>query len=363
MKVFIGCCLIHLCIGSIYAWSVLYPNVINSTGWDETILIAGFSLTILALGLTASFHQRVFNGFKRVNLLLLGLLIWVISNACLSLNLTSLNSAIIHIIVSTVLGVGIGLLYVIPINIITAYGKTSVATGLVVFNFGLGSIIAAKLFSGIVDMSSLLWGVLVYGMLMCMGVCLIFIGLKSSLILIEYNNTFKRDRDWYVLATIFFFNIGIGISLLSNLTQLSLDRDYTIEGAVFLVALAGLANTFGRFIYPLLSDKYEQLDILGLMLDIQAVALVLIIVSDSLWGISTVLIISIYGGLFALMPILCKNKYKDSNAYSQILSMWGFSGLICPLVFSCLGVPSLLIMSSILLIAFCNLSKIKGTKG
>ena len=358
-KTFIGCSLIHLCIGSVYAMSVLYPQAMDLTGWNNSVLIIGFSLTILALGFTASLHQKWFRGRKKVSVLCQATSMWLISNMAMGYNIFGeINSEMLHYFFSIILGIAIGLLYVIPINISTTYRTTSGnASGLIVCFFGVGSILASKLYSSC-DLSNsvhVLLYVLCYTIILSVGIKLIREGLKEDTILV-YDNTFKRDKNWYVLALMFFFNIGIGISLLSNLTQLSLLNGFSMEYAIFLVGLAGLFNAFGRFLYPTLVvmkniGRFRMVDIIT---DLQAFALFVLIISSGelLWGLSVAVVISVYGGMFALMPSLMKQVYNDTNAYSQILSMWGLAGLICPIIFNWFGLPSLLIMCAILL--FCN---------
>ena len=359
VKILIGCCLIHLCIGSIYAISVLYPKAVELSGWDNSVLVTGFSLTILSLGISASLHQRWFKGWHIVSVLLWAAIMWALSSLNLVYNFSSREfNEVIHYLCSIWLGVAIGILYVVPINIMTAHKSNATTSGLVVFCFGLGSILAAAKLFKICELGNLmLVGVLVYTIILLLGIFLIHRGLPENN-RITYSNSFKRNKIWYILAAVFFLNIGIGISLLSNLTQLSLDKGYLLDDAIVLVALAGLANTLGRFVYPILSDlRGSKLEILCYITDLQTLAIMLAIFNNSLWNLCVILILSVYGGVFALMPSLLKQLYKDSNAYSQILIMWGFAGLICPIIFNMLGIFALLFMSTliILLLSYCIL--------
>ena len=161
---------------------------------------------------------------------------------------------------------------------------------------------------------------------------------------ISMPSEFFRDKRWYVLAGIFFLNIGIGISLLSNLVRLSTDKGLDLNTAILIVALAGLANTIGRLLYSTLSDYIGRFDMLRILLWTQLISLMCIIIWG-IWIIPIIMIISIYGGVFAIMPSLMKELYGSTVSYSQVLIMWGFAGLICPILFSYMGMGLLIVMS------------------
>ena len=343
MKTLIGCCLIHLVIGSIYAVSVLYPQISQLTGWDTNVMITGFSLTILALGLTAAFHQRIFRYMPSRLVLQMGLVLWLLSIAIIITNVGEIHNIMLYYLFSIIWGMSIGILYVVPLNIIANYGykRLGLASGLVVSCFGLGSLIAAYLFSQ-VDLKSVEYGILAYGIILACGILLID---KSQKIM--SSESFVRDVKWWYLAALFFLNIGIGISLLSNLTPIFLEKGFTLVDAAFLVSLAGIANALGRLVYATISDFVGKFNTLFGILCLQAIMLIVMALQPD-WTVEIIVIISVYGGVFALMPGLLKELYGTTTAYSQILSMWGFSGLICPIMFQFGGVHSLLILSGLL---------------
>ena len=359
LKVLLGCCLIHFVIGSIYAWSTLYPQILQITGWEQQTLIRGFALTILFLGITAAFHQRFFDKWEYMPALAYGVIFWVATMALLVKNIQGeVPDPILHYLYSVLLGVGIGVLYVIPVNLITAVAfRPTIAAGTVVCCFGAGSIAAAQLFSTVnLAEFSTYGGIMVYGLVLIIALT-IMAPQEWAFPQISKNSarSFIRDRNWYLLALIFFFNIGIGISLLSNLTNLTLERNLSMEWAVILVSLAGVANTLGRFIYPSCSERFGEVTVVSMIADIQGVALILMMISSMFWIPSVIIILSAYGGLFAVMPGIMKKVYNSSAAYSQVLVCWGLAGIVCPIIFDLAGMSALLIMGSALVICSCNI--------
>lgn len=345
--------MIHLVIGSVYSVSVLYSKINKITNWDNSVMITGFALAILALGITAALHQRFFAYSPRRFILFNTAGVWIFSQGCIWLSILYAPHNTLHYYFwSIVLGVSIGLLYVIPINLITAkgYKRMGLASGLVVCCFGLGSIIAAKIFSIIpyLDVFNLYIG---YYFVMIAGCWLI-----QDTSDIQPSEGFSRDKRWYILAGIFFMNIGVGISLLSNLASQTIERGFSIENAVLLVALAGVTNTLGRLIYSAFSDYVGKIPILKILLIFQFLAVIALHFFDT-WYWSVVAIISVYGGVFAIMPSLMKQLYNTSAAYSQVLIMWGLAGLIYPILFNHFGFPLLIISSSLLVISCLVLPK------
>lgn len=339
MKTLAGCCLIHLCIGSVYAASVMYSSITQQNGWDISTLVWGFALTILALGWSASRHQHMFAGHVRRIVLYLGMSLWVVSQ---TLNVVFAIGGLeyLYYISSILLGLAIGLLYVLPINIVAEYGYAhlGLASGSVVCCFGLGSIIASKLFTVIpLDIMPVVYGA--YTLIMLLGTRLIQDDSR-----IPAPGEFQKDRQWYAIASIFFLNIGIGISLLSNMVQLSVDNGLDTSSAVVLVALAGAFNAGGRILYSALSDRFGAWNTFCLLLWVQLASISCVLLWN-MWAVPVLMIISVYGGVFAIMPSLMKGLYGTTTPYSQSLIVWGLAGLVCPVLFSYLGISMLLVMS------------------
>ena len=361
MNTLLGCCLIHLCIGSVYALSVLYPAILAKTGWEDIILIKGFSFTILTLGLTAALHQYVLKDCWKLIVLCFGTLMWCFSNLVIFSNIViEHNSIPIHYIGSLLLGLSIGLLYVVPINIVSElkFSMKGLASGSVVGCFGLGSILSAKIFSNVTDISTpLIFGfIIACTSLLCLGIYFIEdLGECDSL---NPPEEFERDRKWYLLAVTFTLNIGIGISLLSNLTSFGLINGLNLTETVELVALAGLLNTLGRFIYPIISDFIGKFLILGVMFSLQLLAVLTVYVGEY-WEIGVLIILSIYGGMFAILPSLLNKLYNNTIAYSQMLSVWGIAGMIFPILFNYFNLYLLIFLCGMQITVYLDLCLLK----
>lgn len=55
--------MLHLMIGSVYAWSVYTKPIAAQTGWSESSVAFAFSLAIFFLGMSAAFMGRLVEKF------------------------------------------------------------------------------------------------------------------------------------------------------------------------------------------------------------------------------------------------------------------------------------------------------------
>ena len=55
--------LLHLMLGSTYAWSIYRNPIMVQTGWDQSSVSFAFSLAIFCLGLSAAFMGRLVEKF------------------------------------------------------------------------------------------------------------------------------------------------------------------------------------------------------------------------------------------------------------------------------------------------------------
>lgn len=350
----IACCLIHLIIGSVYADSVLYDVITQSTGWGRSWLVAGFSITILALGCSAAFYRRCFQGKNCESLLVQVAGIYIITMGLIWLTITSDKSLesleepfrlVGYMAVCISRGGCIGVLYAMTVGTVTELftQRRGLCSGLVVMSFGLGSLIATKLYTlflqypiqNMILLQIGYWAVLLIAALVYQ---------KEGVITYTSFSTVIQESMWKRLSIIFFLNICVGITLLSNLVALTLEQGLEYTDALWLVGAAGIANGLGRIIYSTLSDTFGRLEVLRLALLVQTFCLIIL---PWCWEVAILGIISVYGGGFALMPSICAEQLSDgTNGYSALLIWWGIAGLVGPLAYLAMPYLQLLVITS-----------------
>jgi len=328
----ISCCWIHIIIGSIYAESILYKTITQLTGWNLNIAVTGFSLSILTLGLSAAFFRKFTQNMSLKKILSISAVLYIAFHSVLWLVISNSADSLFYLAVCILRGVPLGILYAGTVSKATELSKKYVGlcSGLVVMSFGLGSLLAAKIYPALIQTS--VTNSLIY--LFCSWLSIIL-----SLSLFREDSTIKyssalaliKNKSWQKLSAVFFLNICVGIILLSNLVNLTTNAGFDIEVAITLVGISGIFNGAGRIIFASAADYFGRLRTLKTAFLLQIFCAGLLFFN---WQIGVLGIISIYGAGFALMPGICKEIFDDgTSAYSLLLSWWGIAGIFAPLIF------------------------------
>lgn len=133
--------------------------------------------------------------------------------------------------------------------------------------------------------------------------------------------------------------------MLSNLVALTVERGIDYVDAIWLVGAAGVANGLGRIFYSTLSDIFGRMRVLSIALVFQTICLAIL---PWCWEVAVLGIISVYGGVFAMMPSICAAHLSDgTSGYSALLVWWGVAGLVGPMLYLAIPYVGLLIAASL----------------
>lgn len=321
----IGCCLIHLGIGSIYASSVLYQDICKTTGWDTQVPVWGFGLTIFFLGISAAFFRRFSEGVTVKRELGYSAVCYILVQIAQWLTIFQTHSIQGYLISSALVGIPLGVLYSATVaEAAKLFKRVAVCSGLVVMSFGFGSLLAANCYKELLKFS--FYNVTLYffaaWLLIVVGVTLFR---SETVIISKPMGDILKNRRWQILFVSFFLNICAGLWLLSRLVPATVSAGFSFEIAVTLVGLAGIANGLGRIVFTPLADSVGRYSVFKLILILQVLALALLQIS---WIPAVLLSIAVYGAGFSLVPGICKDLFEDGDtAYGILLTAWGLAGL------------------------------------
>ena len=139
--------LTHVCLGSVYAWSIFIPALQAQTGWSKPQLTWAFSLAIACLGLTAALASPLMQrmGPKWAVGLSAAFFSAGVMGAGLAIQFRSLW--LLYACYGVIGGIGLGLGYVPPVTALMRWfaDRKGFATGLAVGGFGLGALLASFL--------------------------------------------------------------------------------------------------------------------------------------------------------------------------------------------------------------------------
>jgi MFS family permease len=144
---------IHLCIGSVYAWSVFNPALTRQLGvvspaaddWSLTSVVWIFSVAIVFLGLAAAFAGK---WLEKVGPRMVGTVAafcWGGGFLIGSAGIASHQLWLVYLGYGALGGCGLGLGYVSPVSTLLRWfpDRRGMATGMAIMGFGGGAMIAA----------------------------------------------------------------------------------------------------------------------------------------------------------------------------------------------------------------------------
>src|SRR5690625_2660972 len=142
---FIGV-LVHLFLGTVYAWSYFQTPIVEFTGWSHTQTTWAFSLSIFMLGVSAAWGGINLPKYGSRKLAIIGGSLYAIGYLLAGVALHYQSLWILYLGFGFVGGTGLGLAYVTPVATVSSWftKHQGLATGMVVMGFGFGALVMSK---------------------------------------------------------------------------------------------------------------------------------------------------------------------------------------------------------------------------
>lgn len=347
---------IHICIGSVYAWSVLTKPIMTELGIGLKDTQWTFSLAILFLGLSAAFLG---NWVERRGPRLSGLVSALFFCAGMfgtgfAVHFRSLP--LLYLFYGVIGGIGLGIGYITPVSTLVKWfpEKRGFATGIAIMGFGLASLLAGPLIQVLLQRVGLV--VSFY----CMGTLYLAVMIPSALYLeppqavttpeqavagrLRENpavpaiaaNAAVRTWPFWTLWWMLFTNITCGIGLLSVASPMAQEAAaMSPAAAATMVGVIGLVNGIGRLFWASVSDYLGRANTYIAFFLIQGFAFLLLAgtTDGALFQFLIYLIISCYGGGFSTIPAFLSDLFGTgelSAIHGKILTAWAAAGVVGP---------------------------------
>ena len=348
----IGGILLHLMIGSVYAWSVFTGPIAKQTGWALSSVTVAFSIAIFFLGMSAAFMGRLVERFGprltgTVAALLYGSGILLTG---LAVQLESLP--LLYIGYGVVGGLGLGAGYVTPVSTIIAWfpDKRGLATGMAIMGFGFAAMLTGPI------AQNLIAGIGLVPTMYVLGTAYLLIMLTAAQVIRKPRpgevpaadiaksvsltgtamtaNQAVKTRSFRYLWLMFFINITCGIGLVAVASPMAQQQTgMSAATAAMMVGVVGLFNGFGRLAWATLSDLIGRPLTYTLIftVDVAMLAGILVFSSPLLFGIALCLIMSCYGAGFSVIPAYLGDVFgtKQLGAiHGYVLTAWAVAGVV-----------------------------------
>ena len=335
--------LLSMAVGQIYAFTNFASEISATSGYSLARVQFAFSLGIFFLGMGAAFFgkfvERNVKGatvFGTV-LFLAGLLLTQVAVLRRSLWLLYAGYGVL-------LGLGTGIIYISPVKTMMMWfpHRKAVASSIPIIFFGLGSTLSTFLLPLFMKQG-------IGRVFLCYAVFYLLM-MGAGALLLAKPDCFSREvakgstdfsyaellkNRFFIQSWIFMLlNISAGLCLIPLSKQMMNSEliGYGKGMIMIIVALSGVFNGCGRFVFAWFSDGLEQrTNIVFFILGISLVAMLATSVWPSAIGVVLLLINACYGAGFSVMPGILSDRFGMSDIskiHGAVLSAWGVAGLV-----------------------------------
>ena len=353
--------LLAVSVGQIYAFTNFSTEIAQYIGETQKNVQFAFSLGIFFLGMGAAFFGKIVEKNIRLSTII-GTTLFLSGLLVTEAGIHMKSLAMIYLGYGFLIGLGTGVIYISPVKTMMLWfpEHKAIAAALPIISFGLGSTLSTILFSGIhwgTPGSSVavfqLRGFMDYGITNVFHAYAIFYAvpmviacflLKKPKIQVQsfghgipslefsYMQLFGNRFFWQSWLFMF-LNISAGLCLIPLAKQMMSSPDVygdNVKLITWIVALSGLMNGGGRFLFAWWSDRLaKRINILLIILAISA-GIMLASFLPILIGLALLVINACYGAGFSVIPAILADHFGMTNIskiHGAVLSAWGFAGL------------------------------------
>ena len=353
--------LLAVSVGQIYAFTNFSTEIAQYIGETQKNVQFAFSLGIFFLGMGAAFFGKIVEKNIRLSTII-GTTLFLSGLLVTEAGIHMKSLAMIYLGYGFLIGLGTGVIYISPVKTMMLWfpEHKAIAAALPIISFGLGSTLSTILFSGIhwgTPGSSVavfqLRGFMDYGITNVFHAYAIFYAvpmviacflLKKPKIQVQSFGhgipslefsylQLLQNRFFWQSWLFMFLNISAGLCLIPLAKQMMSSPDVygdNVKLITWIVALSGLMNGGGRFLFAWWSDRLaKRIKILLIILAISA-GIMLASFLPILIGLALLVINACYGAGFSVIPAILADHFGMTNIskiHGAVLSDWGFAGL------------------------------------
>jgi MFS family permease len=328
-----------LVMGSVYSYSVFRLSIESFYQVNTSLSGLPYMTSLLFYALFMGISGKLLEKISQYRVMIIGIVMitfgWIIAYF-------STSFIVLVVGYGVFIGTGIGLIYGIPLAIITTYYSAHKGTylGLVLVGFGLSPFITAPLMQQLIEEYSLHTTFLVMGLLSFAILLTLSLFYKSYEITRKEHSqksliTTVKSRSFIILYMLFFIATLIGLSVIGfSSTVASKGYRFEAEQAAFLVSLFAVFNGLGRVLYGGLADRFNIRAVMNgsfISLLISIGGLVLFKDSRFVFVVAFSIIWLNLGGWLAIAPNATSTLFgKDDYArnYGVLFSGYGLGALL-----------------------------------
>jgi len=361
----IGAVLVHICIGSVYAWSTFnrpIQDLFPGQPWWFSPPYTTFTTALALLGLSAAFggpwvERRGPRVAATAAALFFGCGL-LVGGAGLALR----QPVLVFVGMGIIGGIGCGLGYISPVSTLVKWfpDRRGMATGMAIMGFGGGAFVAGKLNQYLMDRFG------IANTVMSLGIAYLAVMLIGSRLLQTpppgwrpvgwmppartnpmitdrsvSRNEAIRTPQFFLLWGILFINVTAGIGILAQASPMTQDMfGRTAQEAATFVSLLSLFNAGGRFLWASGSDYLGRRNTYTIFFVLQLILFLLVpgMAARGEWLLfeaSLFTVLTMYGGGFATIPAFLADIFGPENVgaiHGAVLTAWSAAAIVGPMI-------------------------------
>ena len=367
MRAVLPAFLLAVSVGQIYAFTNFSTEIADYIGRSQKEVQFAFSLGIFFLGMGAAFFGKIVEKNIRISTLI-GTTLFISGLVVTSLGISAKNLMMIYIGYGLLVGLGTGIIYISPVKTMMLWfpEHKAIAAALPIISFGLGSTLSTIVYKGFgfgspetlfslnflgfydyfkvnTNPSAIATVFRAFAGFYVVPMAIAAFLLKKPKVQVmsfghgipelEFRYTTLAKDSFFLRSWLFMFlNISAGLCLIPLAKQMMKSPvvGYSEAWITTIIALSGLMNGGGRFLFAWWSDRLSRrINILLIILSISAGIMTL-----SFWppviGLALLVINACYGAGFSVIPAILADNYGMTNIskiHGAVLSAWGFAGL------------------------------------
>ncbi|HHD5074522.1 TPA: OFA family MFS transporter [Streptococcus pyogenes] len=352
--------LLHLMLGSTYAWSVYRNPILQETGWDQAPVAFAFSLAIFCLGLSAAFMGNLVEQYGPRLTGTVSAILYASGNMLTGLAIDRKEIWLLYIGYGVIGGLGLGAGYITPISTIIKWfpDKRGMATGFAIMGFGFASLLTSPIAQWLIETEGLVATFYLLGLIhlivMLFASQLIIKPTAAEIAILDkkrlQNNSYLiegmtakealKTKSFYCLWVILFINITCGLGLISVVAPMAQDlTGMSPEMSAIVVGAMGIFNGFGRLVWASLSDYIGRRVTVILLFLVSIIMTISLIFAHSslIFMISIATLMTCYGAGFSLIPPYLSDLFgakELATLHGYILTAWAIAALTGPMLLS-----------------------------
>ena len=334
--------LLHLMLGSTYAWSIYRNPIMAQTGWDQSSVSFAFSLAIFCLGLSAAFMGRLVEKFGPRVTGSMSAVLYAGGNILTGVAIAHGELWMLYLGYGILGGLGLGVGYITPVSTIIKWfpDKRGLATGLAIMGFGFASLLTSPIAQYLihargVEQTFYILGVVYFVVMLFVSQFIKRPSVEEAQLLTDKSpnrqaadlskgvtaNEALKSSTFYWLWLILFINISCGLALVSAISPMAQDMvGMSAESAAVVVGVMGIFNGFGRLLWAGLSDYIGRPKTFIL-----------------LFVVAMAVLMTCYGAGFSLIPPYLSDIFgakELASLHGYILTAWAMAALVGPMLLS-----------------------------